>query len=70
MREMILENAFDIGDVIYLKTDVEQEARIVTSIIVGPAGLIYDVNCGTESSRHFDFEMTKERDMVTKALGD
>jgi hypothetical protein len=32
---MIIENKFNFGDIVYLKTDPDQRARIVTTFSVG-----------------------------------
>lgn len=38
---MIINCAFEIGDIVYLKTDPEQNKRIVVGIFIYPGG-IYD----------------------------
>jgi hypothetical protein len=61
-----IELAFDIGDEIYIKTDSEQKKRIVISIWLKQNGVTYELGQGSASSWHYDFEMTKEPNMVTK----
>lgn len=57
---MLIDNQFEIGDVVYLKTDKEQSPRIVYCIKVLKDGYLYDLACGTTTSSHYDFELSKE----------
>jgi hypothetical protein len=61
----MIEPTYDIGDMVYIKTDIDQHQRIVTAIIVCPAkDLLYELCCGTVSSKHYDFELSKEKNYV------
>lgn len=55
---------FDIGDSVYLKTDPEQSERLVTGISVRQNGITYAISHLTNESWHYDFEITKERDII------
>ena len=55
---------FNIGDYVYIKTDVEQLQRIVTEINIRESGIHYCLMCGTTESWHYAFELSKERDVV------
>lgn len=58
---MVINNAFNFGDHVYLVTDVDQKERIVTGICIRPGGCIsYEVTCGMESRWHYDFEISTE----------
>ncbi len=61
---MVIENSYDIGETVYLRTDPDQLARIVTSLIVSNAGIVYELNCGVLESRHYDIELSREKDTV------
>ena len=61
---MVIDNKFNIGDKVYLKTDIDQIARIVITLMVTQGGVSYGLNCGVEESWHFDFEITKERNVL------
>ena len=52
---------FAITDTVYLFTDQYQNARIITAIVITPDCLIYECICGTETSKHYDFELTNQR---------
>lgn len=66
---MVLDNAHEIGDVVYLRTDPDQKARVVTGMMVRPTAIIYYLACGTGESTHYDIEITTDRD-VLKATTD
>ena len=55
---------YDLEQIVYLKTDREQLERIITGINISPSGIIYRVNCADMDSFHYDFEMTKNKDLV------
>ena len=55
---------FDLKQIVYLKTDKEQLERIITGINIRPCGVIYRVNYAEMESFHYDFEMTKDKDVV------
>ena len=61
---MTIDNKYDIGESVYLKTDPEQLERIVYAIEIRITGLLYSVCCGTSTSNHFDFEMSRNKDVV------
>jgi hypothetical protein len=62
---MVINNKFEIGDTVYLITDKEQEPRLVTELIIRPGGLIvYGCSLCQETSEHYDFELSKEKDYV------
>jgi len=58
---MKIESKFDIGQIVFLATDSEQRARIVTGIIIRPSGIIYYLTCGSEETTHYDIEFTLEK---------
>lgn len=61
---MVIDNKYNIGDIVYLVTDMEQLARIITGITVYPAGIQYEVFCNTQISHHYDFEMSLEKNIL------
>lgn len=59
----IHQTQYTYGDTVYLKTDPEQNKRMVTSLTLWPGGsALYEVVCGTETSSHYDIEMTAQPD--------
>ncbi len=57
---MIVDNKFEIGNIVYLKTDNDQLPRIVTSIHLKPNLLVYELSSGGNSSWHYEFEISNE----------
>jgi hypothetical protein len=55
-----IDNKFNIGQVVYLKTDPEQHARIVTSMSITKDSIMYFLSFGITDSRHYDFEISDE----------
>lgn len=61
---MIIETPFDIGQIVYLVTDKEQNERLLTRITATPNGVTYCLTMGTCESWHYAMEMTSEKDIV------
>lgn len=61
---MVVDNKFSHGDTVYLKTDKEQQPRIIFCIKVFKSDIIYEVAAGTILSAHYDFELSAEPNMV------
>lgn len=61
---MIIENKFNIGDLVYLKTDNDQSQRMIVSISVRRKDLVYEVSFGSVSSWHYEFEISEEKDVL------
>lgn len=64
MASKLIEVAFDIGQVVYLKTDTAQNPRIVFSYKVSNSDTLYELACGTITSIHYDFEISAEINVV------
>jgi len=60
----MIEIKFDIGHIVFLKTDIDQLERIVTGISIRPDGVSYILVNGTTESYHYDFEINEKRDIV------
>jgi hypothetical protein len=61
---MMLQSKYDLGQIVYLKTDKEQCARMVISISFRPTGVIYELNYGSVSSWHYEIEVSDEKDVL------
>jgi len=59
---------YDIGDVVYIKTDEFQKKRVVTGISIKHNGVIYVVTHCTDESYHYDFELSRSEDLLMKIL--
>jgi hypothetical protein len=61
---MLIDNKFNIGDEVYLKTDAEQSCRIVTGMNLRLTSISYNLSCGINESAHYDFEITVDKDVL------
>ena len=66
---MIVDNKFSHGDVVYLKTDRDQLPRIVYCLKVFHNEILYEVTAGTITSAHYEFEMSKEANVLLTTTG-
>lgn len=57
---------FEIGEIVYLKTDNEQLERFVTGVNIRVGSISYALTNGTNESWHYDFEISKEIDVLKK----
>lgn len=60
----VVDNIYEIGELVYLKTDPEQLQRMVICLIVNKYDMLYELQSGTTSSRHYDFEIDKEKNVL------
>lgn len=61
---MVIENEFNIGQTVYLKTDTDQKPRLVLAISVRPDGLMYGLQQTSEYSFHYGFEVSVSKDVL------
>ena len=55
---------FEIGEIAFLRTDIDQRERLVTGVLIRPGGVMYELSYGSENSYHYDFEISKKRDTL------
>lgn len=66
---IVIDNEFEIGELVYLKTDDDQKIRLVTAIKVCPDdSYLYELVCGALQSFHYDFEITREKDVLKAVI--
>lgn len=57
---MNVNNEFNIGDTVFLSTDQDQLERLVTALTIYHGnGILYELSCGSSTSRHYEFEISK-----------
>lgn len=61
---MIVENKYEIGQIVYLVTDPEQVPRMVTQVIVSPTGVFYKLAQGTVDGDYYEIEISAEKTFV------
>ena len=61
---MLIETEFDCGTIVYLKTDPEQYARIVTGMNIRGTekSVVYLVSFIASETEHYSYELSKEKD--------
>lgn len=56
---------FNIGQVVYLKTDKDQLERIVTGVFLSPNKQVtYYLSFLGNETKHYDFEIDAEKDII------
>ena len=66
----LLETKYELGQIVYLKTDTEQQKRMVKQICFAAKGMEYNLVCGTVSTWHSDFEITDKENILVKTGAD
>lgn len=62
---MNVETKYNIGDVVFLMTDIEQLQRIVTGVLIRPRNaVIYYLTCGDTETTHYELEMVSEKNIM------
>jgi len=61
---MKFESKFGLGDICFLKTDVEQFERMIIACRFSTNGVIYTLVCGEKDSDHFEIEMSAKKDLL------
>lgn len=61
---MVIDNKFNFGQIVFLKTDEDQKARMVTAFKISESSILYELSCGTECSYNYDFEISKEKNIL------
>ncbi len=61
---MLLLNEFNIGQIVYLRTDKEQHKRMVVEIHVMPYNYKYRVACGNDECIAYEIELSSEPDIT------
>lgn len=62
---MVIENKFEIGQIVFIKTDQDQHARMITQIAVGgKASIRYCIGFGATETWHYDIELSEEKNVL------
>lgn len=61
---MMIENKFEIGQMVYLKTDTDQYPRLVVRITISFIGITYGLAFGQGESMHFEIEISEQKDAL------
>lgn len=64
---MVLENNFELRQKVYLSTDIDQQERIITAILINAANTIrYELSFGASTSWHYECEITEDKNVLKK----
>lgn len=59
---MTINNKFKLGEVVFLRTDPDQFARIIVAIqITVDGGMLYKLAIGMNEQWHYEVELTREK---------
>ena len=50
------------GDMVYVKTDLDQYERMITGVHFRPHGINYSVSFGDHETAHFEIELSSKKD--------
>ena len=64
MGQITINVAYRISDIVFLRTDPEQQERIVTGYSVARDNVLYELACGIAVTQHYDFEITYDKDIT------
>lgn len=60
----VIDNKYEIGDIVYLVTDIEQVPRMVYCFVVYQNEIIYKLCAGIAMSEHYGFEISPEKQLA------
>lgn len=55
---------FEIGQEVYFRTDPQQQPNLITGIMIKQDGILYEVSFVNQSSWHYSFELSSERNIL------
>lgn len=61
---MVIENKFNLGDIVYIKTDTDQKERMVIGILIRPGIIEYQLSCGETSIWQMEFMISETKDVL------
>lgn len=62
---MAMQIKYQLGQMVYLSTDVEQMQRMIVAINIYIDGsVMYQLVCGTEHTTHYEVEITEEKNVL------
>jgi hypothetical protein len=64
---IVIDNKYDIGDIVYAVTDIEQHPRIVTGIMKRMTTVLYETSQGVNSAWFNDYELSPNKNELMKA---
>lgn len=67
---MLIDSPYNFGDIVFLKTDIEQHERMITKLFIESPTLVkYELSLGSFCSLHSEYEFEKEISLEKKFGG-
>lgn len=63
MAQRLVTTEFDLGQVVYVKTDAEQDPCIVTAICIRPGHVTYQISRSEWTQGFYDFELSATKNV-------
>ncbi len=60
---MVIDNKYELQQIVYLKTDTAQMERVIVGILV-TTGVQYQLAGGDRTTWHYDFEISETKDIL------
>ena len=62
---MLIQNKYNFGDIVFIKTDAEQKERMVIAILASPQGLLqYQLACGDTTTWQIEMLISETKDVL------
>lgn len=61
---MVIDTKFNIGEIVYLKTDREQRPCIVSGYKIRKSDVLYYLCSGPAETEHYEFEISYEKNIL------
>ena len=61
---IVIQNEFNIGEIVYLITDVEQSKRIVLGFLYEDGTILYKIACVSIISYNRNIEISREKTII------
>lgn len=55
---------YEIGQTVYIRNDPDQHERVVIGYRIAPNQVYYELAHKTDTSSHFDFELSADKDVL------
>lgn len=64
----IHESKYNLGDMVYLVTESDQNAWQVIQVTITPSGNMYYLSCGTSTYQAYEIEVSGEKNILKSIL--
>ena len=65
---MTINNRYEIGEIVYIKTDLEQLPCIVVELVVSKNSIMYVLSRNLDTCKFYDYELSDTPDKNIKIL--